>query len=40
MSHFIEDILQVLNRADIVSGHNIEYDEDILSYELARLGRK
>lgn len=40
MSHFIEDILQVLNRADIVSGHNIEYDEEILSYELARLGRK
>jgi DNA polymerase III subunit epsilon len=29
----------VLNSADIVSGHNIEYDEEILSYELARLGR-
>jgi DNA polymerase III subunit epsilon len=40
MSHFIEDIVQVLNRADIVSGHNIEYDEDILSYELERQGRK
>lgn len=36
----IEDIIQVLNRADIVSGHNIEYDEEILSYELERLGRK
>jgi DNA polymerase III epsilon subunit-like protein len=33
----IEDIIQVLNRADIVSGHNIEYDEEILSYELERL---
>lgn len=40
MQAYIEDIIQVLNRSDIVSGHNIEYDEEILSYELARLGRK
>ena len=35
----IDDIIRVLNRAEILSGHNIEYDEEILSYELARLGR-
>jgi hypothetical protein len=35
----MDDIIRVLNRADIVSGHNISYDEEILSYELARLRR-
>lgn len=40
MSAHIEEILQVLNRADFVAGHNIEYDEEILSYELERLGRR
>jgi DNA polymerase III epsilon subunit-like protein len=37
MSAYIEEILKVLNGADIVAGHNIEYDENILSYELERL---
>lgn len=40
---YIEDsidvIMKVLNGADIVVGHNISYDEEILGYELARLGR-
>lgn len=36
---YMDDIIRVLNRADIVSGHNISYDEEILSYELARLRR-
>lgn len=40
IAHYIEEIIQILNRADIVSGHNIEYDEEILSYELERLWRK
>jgi DNA polymerase III subunit epsilon len=35
----VTDILRVLNAADIVSGHNISYDEEILAYELERLGR-
>ncbi len=39
ISHHIDDIIRVLNRAEILSWHNIEYDEEILSYELARLGR-
>ncbi len=39
MKSYIDDILRVLNRADLVAWHNIEYDEDILSYELARLGK-
>ncbi len=40
MSAHMEDIIRILNRADFVAGHNIEYDEEILSYELERLGRK
>jgi DNA polymerase-3 subunit epsilon len=35
----IDTIMQVLNGADIVVGHNVSYDEGILGYELARLGR-
>jgi DNA polymerase III epsilon subunit-like protein len=40
IENHLDSILQVLNRADIVAGHNIEYDEEILSYELARNGRR
>ncbi len=40
MKSHIDDILRVLNRSDLVAWHNIEYDEEILSYELARLGKK
>jgi len=29
-----------LNEAHIVLGHNIEYDESVMNYELLRLGRK
>lgn len=36
----IDEIIRVLNRAEILSWHNIEYDEEILSYELERLGRR
>ncbi len=35
----IDIIMKVLNSADIVVGHNISYDEQILGYELDRLGR-
>jgi len=35
----IDHIMSVLNSADIVVGHNISYDEQILWYELDRLGR-
>ena len=35
----IDVIMKVLNGADIVVGHNISYDEEILGYELSRLGR-
>lgn len=34
-----DEILRVLNGADVVVGHNISYDEEILHYELERLGR-
>ncbi len=39
MDEHIDVIMKILNSADIVVGHNISYDEEILSYELARLGR-
>lgn len=35
----IDEIMRVLNSSDIVVGHNISYDEEVLSYELCRLGR-
>jgi DNA polymerase-3 subunit epsilon len=35
----IDTIMKVLNGSDVVVGHNIAYDEEILGYELARLGR-
>lgn len=36
---YLDEILRVLNRNDIVAGHNIEYDEQILGFELERAGR-
>lgn len=35
----IDEIMRILNSADVVSGHNVSFDEEILSYELARHGR-
>lgn len=35
----IDDIMKILNSVDIVSGHNVSYDEEVIGYELARLGR-
>lgn len=39
IGEYIDTIMKVLSTADIVVGHNISYDEEILGYELARLGR-
>lgn len=39
MEDRIDDIIKVLNSVDIVSGHNVSYDEEVLGYELERLGR-
>ena len=36
----IDTLVKVLNSADIVAGHNVSYDEEILSYELKRLRRE
>lgn len=36
----IDEIIAFLHGADIVVGHNIEYDEHVLRSELERLGRK
>lgn len=36
----METFLRYLNEADVVVGHNIEYDESVMYYELQRLGRK
>ena len=35
----LPEILKYLNTADLVVGHNIEYDEQVIRDELARLGR-
>jgi DNA polymerase III subunit epsilon len=35
----LPQILKYLNTADLVVGHNIEYDEQVIRDELARLGR-
>ncbi len=36
----IDQFLSYLHRADLVVGHNIEYDESVINYELQRLGRR
>ncbi|MDD2487502.1 MAG: 3'-5' exonuclease [Candidatus Gracilibacteria bacterium] len=36
----IDDILRYLNTSDAVVGHNVEFDEEIIRGELARLGRR
>lgn len=35
----VDAFLKLLNNADAVVGHNIEYDEEVLKNELARIGR-
>lgn len=40
IEHHMDTILKVLHSADVVAGHNVEYDDGILAYELERLGRK
>lgn len=35
----IDSFLKYLNTTDVVVGHNVEYDETVLRYELARMGR-
>lgn len=39
IGNHIDAIIRVLNKVDVVAGHNISFDEEILAYELARLGR-
>ncbi len=38
--HHLDTILKILNTAEVVIGHNTEYDEGVLGYELERYGRK
>ena len=40
ISEEIDTIIRFLNSAEMVVGHNIEYDEQVLRYELERLGKK
>lgn len=35
----MDEIMRILNSVDVVSGHNISFDEEIIGYELDRLGR-
>lgn len=36
---YIDDFLQIINQSDVIIGHNIEYDEEMIKLELKRLGR-
>jgi len=36
----IDTFLSYLNSADLIVGHNIEYDESVVNYELERLARR
>nr|MDD3719716.1 3'-5' exonuclease [Candidatus Gracilibacteria bacterium] len=40
ISDSIEEILYYINTPDIIVGHNIEFDEDMVKLELKRLGRE
>lgn len=35
----LDEIMKVLNGVDVVVGHNVSFDEEIVNYELARHGR-
>lgn len=35
----IDEVMKILNEVDFVVGHNVSFDEEIINYELARLGR-
>lgn len=36
---YIDDFLEIINQSDVIIGHNIEYDEEMIKLELKRLGR-
>jgi len=36
----VDDFLKLTNSADAVVGHNVEFDEEVLRWELARIKRK
>ena len=36
----IDQMLKYLNTSDVIVGHNVEFDEEIIRIQLARLGRK
>lgn len=40
IEEYIDDFLNIINESDVVIGHNIEYDEDMIKLELKRLGRE
>lgn len=40
VEEIIDKALKYLNTTEVVVGHNIEYDETVIRYELERLGRK
>lgn len=40
VEEIIDKALRYLNTTEVVVGHNIEYDETVIRYELERLGRK
>jgi DNA polymerase III epsilon subunit-like protein len=37
MEEVIEEVISYINEPDVIIGHNIEYDEDMIKLELRRL---
>lgn len=40
IENVIDEIINIINNADIIIGHNIEYDESMIKLELKRLDRE
>lgn len=40
IEEYIDEFINIINESDVVIGHNIEYDEDMIKLELKRLGRE
>lgn len=40
IEEYIDEFLKVINESDVIIGHNIEYDEEMIKLELKRLHRE
>lgn len=40
IEEYIDEFINIINESDVIIGHNIEYDEEMIKLELKRLGRE